>query len=109
MELSVHYPESRVPVINLEDGSRLSGDEAPLKRDLDKWLDEHPGYMVDRPPEMYPLEDEELSEVFIQSIKRTCIILMHYLVYECCLNIFNEQSECHSIKIEFSPVNFTFV
>ncbi|XP_056009130.1 chromodomain-helicase-DNA-binding protein 8-like isoform X4 [Ostrea edulis] len=54
-------PESRVPVINLEDGSRLSGDEAPLKRDLDKWLDEHPGYMVDRPPELY-LEEEELSE-----------------------------------------------
>lgn len=65
MELSVYYLESRVPVINLEDGSRLSGDEAPLKRDLDKWLDEHPGYMVDRPPEMYHLEDEELSEVFI--------------------------------------------
>lgn len=58
---------------------------------------------------MYPLEDEELSEVFIQSIKRTCIILMHYLVYECCLNKFNEQSECHSIKIELSPVNFTSV
>jgi hypothetical protein len=56
--------ESRVPVINLEDGSRLSGDEAPLKRDLDKWLDEHPGYMVDRPPELY-MEEEDLSEVSI--------------------------------------------
>ncbi|CAC5413133.1 CHD9 [Mytilus coruscus] len=39
-------PESRVPVINLEDGSRLSGDEAPQKKDLEKWLDEHPGYMI---------------------------------------------------------------
>ncbi|XP_061162484.1 chromodomain-helicase-DNA-binding protein 8-like [Saccostrea echinata] len=54
-------PESRVPVVNLEDGSRLSGDEAPLKRDLDKWLDEHPGYMVDRPPEMY-MEEEDMLE-----------------------------------------------
>ena len=53
--------ESRVPVINLEDGSRLSGDEAPLKRDLDKWLNEHPGYMVDGPPEMYGVEDEDLD------------------------------------------------
>ncbi|XP_071173454.1 chromodomain-helicase-DNA-binding protein 8-like isoform X4 [Mytilus edulis] len=41
-----HDPESRVPVINLEDGSRLSGDEAPQKKDLEKWLDEHPGYMI---------------------------------------------------------------
>lgn len=48
--------DSRVPVINLEDGSRLSGDEAPLKKDLDKWLDDHPGFMVDRPDN---LEDED--------------------------------------------------
>ena len=33
-------------MINLEDGSRLSGDEAPQKKDLEKWLDEHPGYMI---------------------------------------------------------------
>ena len=39
----------RVPVVNIEDGSRLSGDEAPMKRDLDKWLNEHPEYMVDKP------------------------------------------------------------
>lgn len=61
--------ESRVPVINLEDGSRLSGDEAPLKRDLDKWLNEHPGYMVDGPPEMYGVEDEDLSEVNTLSLQ----------------------------------------
>ncbi|KAL3860710.1 hypothetical protein ACJMK2_010796 [Sinanodonta woodiana] len=45
--LSFFEPDARVPVINLEDGSRLSGDDAPLKKDLDKWLDDHPGYMVD--------------------------------------------------------------
>lgn len=30
-------------------------------------MDEHPGYMVDRPPELY-LEEEELSEVSIMDI-----------------------------------------
>ncbi|KAK3608042.1 hypothetical protein CHS0354_031028 [Potamilus streckersoni] len=45
--LAFFDPDARVPVINLEDGSRLSGDDAPLKKDLDKWLDDHPGYMVD--------------------------------------------------------------
>lgn len=65
MEFFVYYLEFRVFVINLEDGSRLSGDEVLLKRDLDKWLDEYLGYMVDRFLEMYFLEDEELLEVFI--------------------------------------------
>lgn len=54
-------PDSRVPVINLEDGSRLSGDEAPLKKDLDKWLDDHPGFMVDR-PDNFEDEDSFLEE-----------------------------------------------
>lgn len=65
LEFFVYYLEFRVFVINLEDGSRLSGDEVLLKRDLDKWLDEYLGYMVDRFLEMYFLEDEELLEVFI--------------------------------------------
>jgi len=43
----------------LEDGSRISGDEAPTKKELDRWLDDHPGYMVDRPPD----EEEEFIEV----------------------------------------------
>lgn len=65
LEFFVYYLEFRVFVINLEDGSRLLGDEVLLKRDLDKWLDEYLGYMVDRFLEMYFLEDEELLEVFI--------------------------------------------
>lgn len=65
LEFFVYYLEFRVFVINLEDGSRLFGDEVLLKRDLDKWLDEYLGYMVDRFLEMYFLEDEELLEVFI--------------------------------------------
>ena len=42
-------------MINLEDGSRLTGDKAPLKKDLDAWLDSHPGYIIDR-------IDDELEE-----------------------------------------------
>uniref|UniRef100_W5MK45 Chromodomain helicase DNA binding protein 9 n=1 Tax=Lepisosteus oculatus TaxID=7918 RepID=W5MK45_LEPOC len=39
--------ESRVPVINLKDGTRLAGDDAPKKKDLEQWLKEHPGYVAD--------------------------------------------------------------
>lgn len=39
--------ESRVPVINLKDGTRLAGDDAPKRRDLDQWLKEHPGFVTD--------------------------------------------------------------
>jgi hypothetical protein len=38
--------DMRVPVINMEDGSMLTGDEAPKKRHLEQWLLEHPGYLV---------------------------------------------------------------
>uniref|UniRef100_A0A4W4DXN8 DNA helicase n=1 Tax=Electrophorus electricus TaxID=8005 RepID=A0A4W4DXN8_ELEEL len=34
--------ESRVPVINLNDGTRLAGDDAPRRKDLEQWLKEHP-------------------------------------------------------------------
>ena len=44
-----------MPVINLEDGSRLSGDEAPRKKDLDSWMDKHPGYIIDS-------RDDEIEE-----------------------------------------------
>uniref|UniRef100_A0A6I8N6E2 Chromodomain helicase DNA binding protein 9 n=1 Tax=Ornithorhynchus anatinus TaxID=9258 RepID=A0A6I8N6E2_ORNAN len=39
--------ESPVPVINLKDGMRLAGDDAPKRKDLEKWLKEHPGYVED--------------------------------------------------------------
>ena len=39
--------ESPVPVINLKDGTRLAGDDAPKRKDLDRWLKEHPGYVED--------------------------------------------------------------
>uniref|UniRef100_A0A8C4ITZ2 Chromodomain helicase DNA binding protein 9 n=1 Tax=Dicentrarchus labrax TaxID=13489 RepID=A0A8C4ITZ2_DICLA len=39
--------ESRVPVINLKDGTRLAGDDAPRRKDLEQWLQEHPGFVAD--------------------------------------------------------------
>lgn len=39
--------EMRVPVINLKDGTRLAGDDAPKRKDLEQWLKEHPGFVAD--------------------------------------------------------------
>lgn len=39
--------ESRVPVISLKDGTRLAGEDAPKRKDLDQWLKEHPGFVAD--------------------------------------------------------------
>lgn len=39
--------ETRVPVINLKDGTRLAGDDAPMRKDLELWLKEHPGFVAD--------------------------------------------------------------
>ncbi|XP_067568338.1 chromodomain-helicase-DNA-binding protein 7 [Pseudorca crassidens] len=42
-------PDTRIPVINLEDGTRLVGEEAPKNKDLVEWLKLHPAYTVDMP------------------------------------------------------------
>lgn len=39
--------DTRIPVINLKDGTRLAGDDAPMRKDLDQWLREHPGFVAD--------------------------------------------------------------
>ena len=36
-------PERRVTVIETSTGTKLTGDEAPKKCELEKWLQEHPG------------------------------------------------------------------
>jgi len=36
-------PDSRVPVVN-NDGQILTGEDAPLLRELDIWLEEHPTF-----------------------------------------------------------------
>uniref|UniRef100_A0A8C3HT15 Chromodomain helicase DNA binding protein 9 n=1 Tax=Chrysemys picta bellii TaxID=8478 RepID=A0A8C3HT15_CHRPI len=47
ISISLLDAESPVPVINLKDGTRLAGDDAPKRKDLEKWLKEHPGYVED--------------------------------------------------------------
>ncbi|XP_042701634.2 chromodomain-helicase-DNA-binding protein 7 isoform X4 [Chrysemys picta bellii] len=42
-------PDTRIPVINLEDGTRLVGEDAPKNKDLIEWLKSHPTYTVDMP------------------------------------------------------------
>uniref|UniRef100_A0A8D0GZ08 Chromodomain-helicase-DNA-binding protein 7 n=1 Tax=Sphenodon punctatus TaxID=8508 RepID=A0A8D0GZ08_SPHPU len=42
-------PDTRIPVINLEDGTRLMGEDAPKNKDLVEWLKLHPTYTVDMP------------------------------------------------------------
>ncbi|XP_059022363.1 chromodomain-helicase-DNA-binding protein 7 isoform X5 [Mustela lutreola] len=42
-------PDTRIPVINLEDGTRLVGEDAPKNKDLVEWLKLHPSYTVDMP------------------------------------------------------------
>lgn len=42
-------PDMRIPVVNLEDGTRLVGDDAPKNKDLVEWLKLHPTYTVDLP------------------------------------------------------------
>nr|XP_044998511.1 chromodomain-helicase-DNA-binding protein 7 isoform X1 [Jaculus jaculus] len=42
-------PDTRIPVVNLEDGTRLVGEEAPRNKDLVDWLKLHPTYTVDMP------------------------------------------------------------
>lgn len=39
--------DTRVPVINLKDGTRLAGDDAPKRKDIEQWLAEHPGFVAD--------------------------------------------------------------
>ncbi|XP_048364586.1 chromodomain-helicase-DNA-binding protein 7 isoform X2 [Sphaerodactylus townsendi] len=42
-------PDTRIPVINIEDGTRLVGEDAPKNKDLVEWLKLHPSYTVDMP------------------------------------------------------------
>ena len=42
-------PETRIPVVNLEDGTRLGLDDCPMRKDLEEWLDANPAFMVDKP------------------------------------------------------------
>uniref|UniRef100_A0A8B9J0X9 DNA helicase n=1 Tax=Amazona collaria TaxID=241587 RepID=A0A8B9J0X9_9PSIT len=47
VQITVNPLTDPVPVINLKDGTRLAGDDAPKRKDLERWLKEHPGYVED--------------------------------------------------------------
>ena len=67
-------PDTRIPVVNLEDGTRLVGDDAPKNKDLVEWLKLHPTYTVDL-PSYVPVSITELGVVGIllgQSILFSC-------------------------------------
>ena len=40
-------PEERITVVNVENGSRLTGNKAPKRIDLPMWLISHPNYLPD--------------------------------------------------------------
>ncbi|ETE69186.1 Chromodomain-helicase-DNA-binding protein 7, partial [Ophiophagus hannah] len=42
-------PDTHIPVINMEDGTRLVGEDAPKNKDIVEWLKLHPMYTVDMP------------------------------------------------------------
>lgn len=68
-------PDTRIPVINLEDGTRLVGDEAPKNKDLVEWLKLHPAYTVDM-PSYVPVSVTELTAA--GSLARTVLFILPY-------------------------------
>lgn len=45
----IFFPETCVPVINIETGARLIGEQAPKVKNLGQWLSAHPKYVLDIP------------------------------------------------------------
>ncbi|XP_051785343.1 chromodomain-helicase-DNA-binding protein 7 isoform X2 [Erpetoichthys calabaricus] len=54
-------PNAHIPVISLEDGTRLVGEDAPKNKDLMEWLRQHPTFTVDMPSYVPKTEDLLLS------------------------------------------------
>lgn len=77
-------PDTRVPVINLEDGTRLVGDEAPKNKDLVEWLKLHPAYTVDM-PSYVPVSVTALGEVEIFQHSPFCSLVQHGNPWSLCL------------------------
>ncbi|XP_077208441.1 chromodomain-helicase-DNA-binding protein 7 isoform X2 [Paroedura picta] len=57
-------PDTRIPVINIEDGTRLVGEDAPKNKDLVEWLKLHPSYTVDMPSYVVPKSADVLFSPF---------------------------------------------
>lgn len=52
-------PETRVPMVHLTNGRRLTGEDAPMYKDLGQWMEDHPGFILDRSA----MEEEVQNEV----------------------------------------------
>ncbi|VDK75980.1 unnamed protein product [Litomosoides sigmodontis] len=48
-------PDTRVPVINIDTGARLIGEQAPKVKNLGQWLSAHPKYVLDIPSSASPV------------------------------------------------------
>lgn len=95
--------ESRVPVINLKDGTRLAGDDAPRKKDLEQWLNEHPGFVADTGA-FIPVSP---SVVFLSSIQGPHILSVygsHTLINIC---IWTKNASAQRCNILFFFVCFS--
>lgn len=67
--LAMLDPDTRIPMINLEDGSVLTGRDCPRKRNMEAWLQQHPGYMIDN---SICLLDPYLAEMRASLASRAC-------------------------------------
>jgi len=61
-----------VPVKNMESGEVLVGESAPKRRDLEKWLQDHPNYQETKLNEEQPMDVDESSNM---------VCLLYYLKY----------------------------
>jgi hypothetical protein len=68
MALANMPPDTRVPVLNLKDGTRKTGNDAPTLRNLAQWLADNPNYVFDIPSAADSAETttaEDVSALFI--------------------------------------------
>lgn len=65
--------ETRVPVISLKDGTRLAGEDAPKRKDLDQWLKENPGFVADV-GSFIPVNSRFLINLWIKKKKQVLIL-----------------------------------
>ena len=75
-------------MVSCEDGTRLSGVDAPVKRDLERWLDEHPSYMVNR---QYTDKPEDSVDRVGSTISGNCCIHL----FGVNINLFNAPIQIH--------------
>ncbi len=63
------FADERVRMINLEDGSILSGEEAPKRKDQEKWMEQNPGFVTESSA-MDPVDVEEEINMALEKGRR---------------------------------------